>query len=246
MPWGKERCGMAREVIAQVRGDLTGDGIPEIVRLTGTRLEDSAAFTEIALEIQQGESCRVHCFALPENTGYSPRLILAPITAAGKQDVITSIDSGGSGGIGYYAVFSYINHTYRMIFDSEAYAAESPAQVEYADYYAAWVTAGEKAYPLSLLGKGKDYLAGLYDASGMLRAPQMGFVSPVGLLYPADFNGDGRAELAIYRQVSGLYRADGLGELISVLQWKDAAFTLYWQTVGVNAAETGPAEARKE
>ena len=235
---------MARRIITQVQGDLTGDGIPEIVRLTGEQMEDSIAWTEIALEIQQGGSCKAQRFALPENAGYSPRLILAPITAADKQDVITVIDSGGSGGIGYYTVFSYLDNEYRMIFDSEAYAAANPARVDYADGYAAWVTAGETAYALSLLGKGAAYLAELYDASGVLRAPQTGFVSPIGLLYPADFNGDGRMELALYRQISGLYRADGLGELITVLQWDGAAFTLYWQTAGADAAEERPVGAR--
>ena len=29
---------MARRIITQVQGDLTGDGIPEIVRLTGERM----------------------------------------------------------------------------------------------------------------------------------------------------------------------------------------------------------------
>ncbi|MCF6408145.1 hypothetical protein [Pseudalkalibacillus salsuginis] len=81
--------------------------------------------------------------------------------------------------------------------------------------------------------KGAEYLAGLYDQNGELKKPVGGSVNALGGLYPIDFQGKGVYDLLAYQRIIGLYNADGLGQLITYLRWKDHTFQPYNQTIQI-------------
>ena len=86
-----------RRTITQARGDVTGDGIPDRVWLSGYQETEGGMWQGIQLRIQDGASCRETRLSLPEDTGYNPRLTLCPLTGRDRMDILTSVDSGGSG-----------------------------------------------------------------------------------------------------------------------------------------------------
>ncbi|MDO5298327.1 MAG: VCBS repeat-containing protein [Clostridia bacterium] len=224
-----------RRRIAVAQGDLTGDGMVETVLLTGTQQAGSAAWQQIALEIEDGASKRRVRLLLPQDVGYDPQITLGNMSGRDKSDVLISIDSGGSGGIGYYTVYSYMNGMYRIIFDSESYNAALPYRVVFLENYVvrAESLANGMIYLIDISGRDEEYLRGIYNADGTLRREQSGFVDPLSLLYPADVNRDGVLELVAWQRISGLYHADGLGDFINTLTWTGQQFALSGQTVGI-------------
>ena len=221
--------------IAQARGDLTGDGREENVALWGVRQEGGALWRQVRLIIEDGASGRSTRLDLPENAGYEPRLFLGNLTSRTRQDVLVSMDSGGNGGVGLYALYRWDGARYALVFDSQAYNAALTYDIRYADHYAVRAESRMNgvAYWIDIAQRGSGYLSELYWDDGMLRAPVEGMVDPLSLLYPADVNRDGLLELIAWQRISGLYHADALGDFINTLAWNGRQFALTGQTVGI-------------
>ena len=224
-----------RKRIATARGDLTGDGAPESLVLSGEQSAGSAYWQNIELEITDGRTGRTARVPLAHDGGYDPQLVLGSMTARDRADVLIALETGSSGAIGLYSVIAYQNGAYQTVFDSEQYAKRMRYRVQYLDQYVVRAESENTgmAYFIDLAGKDGDYLAQLYDENGVLRQPQTGFVDPVSLLYPADVNRDGLLELVAWQKISGLYHADALGDFIGTLAWNGRAFALTTQTVGI-------------
>jgi len=62
-----------------------------------------------------------HWSCIQDNAGYNPRLFLGDFTGNKVNQILISIDSGGSGGIMYHFVYSYINNVAQIIFNYKAY-----------------------------------------------------------------------------------------------------------------------------
>lgn len=224
-----------RKRIATARGDLTGDGAPESLVLSGEQSAGSAYWQNIELEITDGRTGRTARVPLAHDGGYDPQLVLGSMTARDRVDVLIALETGSSGAVGLYSVVAYQNGAYQTVFDSEQYAKRMRYRVQYLDQYVVRAESENTgmAYFIDLAGKDGDYLAQLYDENGVLRQPQTGFVDPVSLLYPADVNRDGLLELVAWQKISGLYHADALGDFITTLAWNGRAFTPTTQTVGI-------------
>lgn len=224
-----------RKRIATARGDLTGDGAPESLVLSGEQSAGSAYWQNIELEITDGRTGRTARVPLAHDGGYDPQLVLGSMTARDRVDALIALETGSSGAVGLYSVVAYQNGAYQTVFDSEQYAKRMRYRVQYLDQYVARAESENTgmAYFIDLAGKDGDYLAQLYDENGVLRQPQTGFVDPVSLLYPADVNRDGLLELVAWQKISGLYHADALGDFITTLAWNGRAFTPTTQTVGI-------------
>ena len=224
-----------RKRIATARGDLTGDGAPENLVLSGEQSAGSAYWQNIELEITDGRTGRTARVPLAHDGGYDPQLVLGSMTARDRVDVLIALETGSSGAVGLYSVVAYQNGAYQTVFDSEQYAKRMRYRVQYLDQYVVRAESENTgmAYFIDLAGKDGDYLAQLYDENGVLRQPQTGFVDPVSLLYPADVNRDGLLELVAWQKISGLYHADALGDFITTLAGNGRAFAPTTQTVGI-------------
>lgn len=230
-----------RKLITQQRADLNGDGIPECVRVTGVQAPDSVAWQDIKLEIQDGATCQKTVLTPMEDAGYDPRLWIGHLAEAGSAQVLLSIQSGGSGGIGYYTIYGWTGRQYQPLFTSDAYNTEFSYAVNYLDNYTVEAVSLQNRirYLIDLSGRDKAYLSQIYRPDGSLIQPVAGGVNPLSVLYPVDFDGDGQYELLAYQRITGLYNADGLGDFINLLGWSGRRFALLGQSVGIFGTNAG-------
>lgn len=219
-----------------VRGDVNGDNIPDSIFLMGNQSLDSPFVQNITLVIQDGITGLTTSILLQFNAGYEPTLFLGDFTGNGVNDILIGFASGGSGGIMYYYIYSYLNSIYRLLFDFNVYNEQFKYLVTYKDNYMVEVFSelNKVRYRLDLSYKGTDYLSEIYNTTGTLTNPIKGFVDPLSGLYPVDFDSNGIYELLAYQKISGRYHADSLGFIQNILKWETNRFTLERQFVAIN------------
>nr|WP_236905064.1 FG-GAP-like repeat-containing protein [Clostridium formicaceticum] len=227
-------------IVSSAWGDVNGDGIPDHVYLAGVTTTDSPFIQKITLVIQDGRTGMFQYIPLTSNAGYNPTLFLGDFTGDGIKDIMISIASGGSGGMMYYYIYSYVGNIPKLLFDYDVFNEAYQYQVVYKDDYKVDVintTTGIK-YVIDITYKGQDYLNEIYDADGKLKAPLEGFVNPLSGLYPIDFDANGVYELLAYQRISGRFAADALGYLQTTLKWNSRNFVLMNQYVAILGSET--------
>ncbi|WP_390291475.1 hypothetical protein [Ureibacillus sp. GCM10028918] len=222
-------------IVASQVGDVTGDGFQDWVYLVGTKQPDSPYITNIQMIIKYGRTNQFQAFTFSENAGYEPTIWLGDLTGNGVQDILVSMDSGGSGGIILAYVYSFIQGRMTKIFDSVQYNEQHPYKVQYVNNYKAEVYSKNprKKYTLDLQYKGEEYLSEIYNVNGTLKQPIEGWVDPISALYPIDLARNGKYDLLGMQQIAGRYHADGLGYVENLLHWDGREFSIVRQTVAI-------------
>ncbi|KPU42484.1 hypothetical protein OXPF_42690 [Oxobacter pfennigii] len=222
-------------VVAYKRGDVNGDKVPDNVYLTGVKTQDSPFLQNITLVVQDGMTGIFISVPLKQNEGYEPALFLGDFNGDGVEDIMVSINSGGSGAIMYHYIYTFLNNMAKVIFDFEEYNDKYSYKVNYMDNYKVEVISEEnkEKYIIDISLRDKEYLDEIYDENGNLKSPIEGFVNPLSGLYPVDFDSDKVYELLAYQKIAGRYNADSLGYILNTLGWKDKKFQLDNQNVAI-------------
>lgn len=222
-------------VVSFSRGDVTGDGIADNVYLTGMMTPASPFIQNITLNVQDGSSGRLISVPLHENAGYNPTIFLGDFTGNGVSDIFISITTGGSGGIMYHYIYSFLNAIPQLLFDFNVYNEHYQYKVTYQNDYKVEVVSviNNKTYIIDISTKDSDYLKEIYDENGKLKRPITGFVNPLSGLYPVDFDSNNRYELLAYQKIAGRYNADSLGYVLNTLSWLGNRFVLQNQYVAI-------------
>lgn len=222
-------------VVASAMGDVTGDRYPDWIYLTGTKQSDSPYITNIQMVLKDGRTNQFQAFPLSENAGYEPTIWLGDLTGNGVKDILVAMDSGGSGGVIFAYVYSFIQGRLMKIFDSVQFNDRHTFKVQYENNYKVDVYSGDpkKKYTLDLQYKGSDYLNEIYNADGTLKEPIEGWVDPISAIYPVDLARNGKYDLLTMQQIAGRYHADGLGFVENLLHWDGREFIIVRQTVGI-------------
>ncbi len=217
-------------------GDVTGDEVIDYIYILGEKPYENSPFRDnIIIRVIDGKTGKIITVRPKINSGYNPTLFLGDFTGDKVSDVLLSIDSGGSGAIGYYYIYSFSNDVPKKIFDFEEFNNRFVYDVNYLDNYKAEVISKEnnKRYVIDLTFKGQEYLSEIYNKDGTLKEPIQGWVDPLSGLYPIDFQRDGVYELYGIQAIAGRYHADGLGRVQTSLEWKEDGFKVFFQTVGI-------------
>lgn len=226
-------------IVAYSRGDVTGDGIPDTVYLTGIKTADSPFIQKITLVIKDGKTGSIVSIPLKSDAGYNPTIFLGDFTGDGIKDILIGITSGGSGGIIYYYIYSDVGNSPKLLFDYDIFNERYQYDVIYRDYYKVDVinTTEKIKYVIDISNRGTDYLQEIYKKDGTLKVPIKGFVNPLSGLYPIDFDSDGVYEVLGFQRISGRYAADALGYIQTSLEWDREKFNLREQFVAVYGSE---------
>ncbi|SHJ16359.1 hypothetical protein SAMN02745176_02618 [Lutispora thermophila DSM 19022] len=218
-------------------GDVNGDRIKDYIYLIGDKPfgDESPARSNIRLMVVDGYTKKRIIIRLKEDRGYNPTLFLGDFTGNKVDDILISIDSGGSGATGFYYIYTFENNIPRKIFDFEAFDEDFDYDVNYLDNYKAEVIskANNKRYILDLTYKGQKYLSEIYNSDGTLKEPIIGWVDPLSGLHPIDYQRNGTYELYAEQLIAGRYHADGLGYVQTSLKWNGKSFVTFYQTVGI-------------
>lgn len=177
-------------VVSFACGVVTGDRVSDNVYLTGIMTPDSPFIQTITLLVQDGRSGAVTRVTLNENAGYNPTLFLGDFTGNGVDDILISIATGGSGGIMYHYIYSFVDNVPNLLFDFDVYNEQDQYEVSYQDGYKVKVVSltNQETYIIDISGRGSEYLDEIYDENGKLKSPITGFVNPLSGLYPVDFD----------------------------------------------------------
>ncbi|WP_242057589.1 VCBS repeat-containing protein [Halobacillus yeomjeoni] len=224
-------------ILSFKKGDVNGDYIEDSVYLIGQRSSDSPYNTNITLVVQDGRTSQLYTIPLKTNQAYQPRLFLGDFTGNGVNDILISMDSGGSGGFGYYYIYSFLNNIPQLIFDYERFDAQSYIyKVIYRDNYKVEIINDslELSFIIDLSNRSPQYLAEIYNEDGTLKEPLEGSVSGLNQLYPIDFDGDGVYEIEAVQRIIGRYNADELGIIETPLKWNTMKFDLFFDNQAVS------------
>lgn len=226
---------MNPKIVFQIKGDVNGDRIPDGVFLTGITTPASPFIEDITLVVKDGRTGRIVRVPLSDNAGYNPRIFLGDFNGDGVKDILISIDTGGSGGIMYHFIYSFMGNMPQLIFDFNDYNEEYKYDITYKDNFKVDAVSeiNNEKYIIDISLRDKDYLSEVYDSNGKLKEPISGFVNPLSGLYPVDFDSDGVYELLAYQKIAGRYNADSLGYFLNTLKWENNSFNLYNQNVAI-------------
>ncbi len=209
-------------------GDVNGDGIDDTVYLVAKKADypNSLFLSDIKVIIIDGNTSIRNEIIFANNAGYNPTLFLGPFTNKKLDDIFVAIDSGGSGGFGYYYLYSYVNNREKLLFDTNKFNNNFLYEVKYKDNYRVEVTnvTLKKVYIIDISNKDKEYLDSLYDETGSIKKPTFGEVLYLNNLYPIDINNNGVYDLYALNRVIGLYGADTLGNIETYLFWDSGSF----------------------
>ncbi|BBH23480.1 hypothetical protein Back11_48250 [Paenibacillus baekrokdamisoli] len=218
-----------RVVLDRKRGDVTGDGKLDLVYLIGNKADAASEFADqITLVIQDGHSNRSMTVSFPNNAGYNARLFLGDFDKDHIPDILVSIDSGGSGGYGFFYIYSFKDNRLHKLFDVDTYNNEYKFNVFYEDQYKVSVSSPQLdiLFIIDISTKGPDYLSQYYNEDGKLKQPTKGEVLALGALSPIVSNDKVTSfDLLAMQRIIGTINADTLGYVDNLLTWSGNQFT---------------------
>jgi hypothetical protein len=210
-------------------GDVTGDGVADKVSLYGNKPEGAVGIfaDNIIVEIEDGHTKQIKIIAPAFNSGYNARLFLGDFTKDKTDDIKVSIDSGGSGGYGYFYIYSFKNSHLQEIFNFDKYNKEYIYKVDYANLYKADVgnVMLDKLFILDVSYKGYDYLSQYYLENGKLIKPLQGEVLALSNLIPiVNDEKTSSYDLLAFQRIIGTSNSDTLGYIENQLTWDGHKF----------------------
>jgi len=209
------------QTILKEEADVSGDGKPDIIQITGNHYEEGSSYLkDIYLEISGSDG---HKYQAELDSGYEPTLKLVDLNHDGIDDMFISIPTGGSGGISNYFLYTFKDFSLTDIGVPEPLMITS----QFLDGYKASMTIDNtgQTYTFDLKSRKKDYKRlGLYT-NGKLNEPRELMVDPYSTLKPIQVKGESYGLKGI-QQVSGAYHADGIAFVESTWYYENGKWNL--------------------
>jgi len=212
-------------------GDVTGDGISDLVLLVGIKEQTSDLYSWTSwLLIRDGATQTSRTSSPGATSGcYEGSIFLADFDGDGVSDVLTTLPQGGSGGLVAAGVLSFAGGRETVLADQARVSAGAGINVRFAEGFKVQASNSELGCEaeLDVSASRDEYLrVGLYDSQGRLLRPAAGAADPCSLVEALDLDGDGAHELVGHQKLWGLYRADTVGYARSVWKWTRAGLQL--------------------
>lgn len=198
-----------------VKGDLVG----------------GAYYDNIIIEVYDVNGVLINTIRPKTNAGYDPNIMLGDFVGNGLKQIFLGINSGGSGGFGYFYVFDLQNNEIKTLFDYQEFSQKNQYTGEYIDNYKAKVIKKDsnQRYLIDLSLRPKDYLDMIWKPNGQLIVPRTVDISDVNTVFPYYNSSTQLYELIIYQRVTGLFNADSLGYVLTQQNFKDGKFHTFFE-----------------
>lgn len=216
-----------RVLLDEKTGDVTGDGVPDIVSVYGDKTADSDYIHSIIIEARYGQT-GVGYEAITELNGYNPVLFLGDFNRDKVADILFRMDKGfnsmDSRDKGSYlaSVDAYNGESFDTVFTSERYNTEYRFVAEYMDFYKVRVFTVKlnKLFYLDIRYKGRYYLSRYYKEDGKLIRPVYCPVLGAKPIIPVVSSlKDNYYDLLMIHQIIGTSEEDTLGRIENLLSW---------------------------
>jgi hypothetical protein len=212
--------------------DVNGDKIPDTIYLVGEK-KDFPFYQNIKVVVQDGKTlCRYEIPLFPEySMAYNPWLFVGDFISSGASDIMVNLPVGGSGGLTYYYILSFMNNKAEYLLEPDSFIERSQGlkfEVVYRDDYRVEVRSKklDQSYMLDVSDRKETYEETLYHINGKLIKPIEGFIIDLPLLTPIRFDGREPYKLQAQQQIAGTSRADGLGYIVTY--WKYVSQEKTW------------------
>ena len=205
-------------------GDITGDGISDLVLLVGIKEQSADLYSWTSWLLIRNGATEASWTASPGATSgcYEGAVFLGDFDGDGVSDVLTTLSQGGSGGFVVASVLSFVGGREAVLAGQARLNAGPALDLHFAEGFKVRVANAELgcAGDLDVSASSDEYLrTGLYDSQGRLLRAAAGAADPCSLVEAVDLDGDGAHELVAHQKLWGLYRADTVGYARSVWTW---------------------------
>jgi hypothetical protein len=202
--------------------DITGDGKKDEIILKAVPFSPDALFLkEVWAEITTSNGSEIR---IDYDGGYEPKIEFVDLNHDGIKDMLYSAATGGSGGL-----YDMDLHTVAGNKLIDLGLPPGPViQGQFQDGYKAAVTFTDtnQSYTIDLSSRKDDYeRLGIYT-DGKLNEPMELMVLPAAFYKPAKIEGKQGKGVKGYQQISGAYKADGIGTAVSSWYYENDKWNL--------------------
>lgn len=208
--------------------DVTGDGKKDKIELKAIPFSPDALFLkEVWAEITTSKGSEIR---IDYEGGYEPKIEFVDLNHDKIKDMLYSAATGGSGGLYHMDLHTLADNKLLDLGLPE----DLTIQAQFQDNYKAVIsfTDTNQSYTVDLKDRKDDYeRLGIYT-DGKLNEPMELMVLPTAFYEPAKIKGKPGKGLKGYQQVSGAYKADGIGTAVSYWYYDEDKWNLveiHWQ-----------------
>ncbi|NQD67074.1 hypothetical protein HP456_14255 [Bacillus haikouensis] len=209
--------------------DVTGDGKTDKIELKAIPYSPDALFLkEVWAEITTSNGSEMR---IDYEGGYEPQIKYVDLNHDGIKDMLFSTATGGSGGLYYMALHTLADNKLLNLGLPEGLTI----QAQFQDNYKSVITFTDtnQSYTIDLRDRKEEYeRLGIYT-DGKLNEPMELIVSPLAFFEPSKIKGKTDKGLKGYQQISGAYKADGIGTAESYWYYENDK----WNLVEINWQE---------
>lgn len=217
-------------------GYVTEAQVPSKVILKGKFSNKGLYAENIIIEVYNLKTNKLQLTIKPKvNSGYMPRILLEKFDKSNMDKIFLGIDSGGSGGFGFFYVYDVKNNIQSDLFDFELFNKGNNYAANYLDYYKVKVvkSSDKTTYLIDLSLRNNDYLQQIYNFDGKLKKSVDANVSGVNTVFPYFNSTAGYFQLQVLQRITGLYNADSLGYVNTQMTLEDNTFKSYFTTIEI-------------
>lgn len=220
-------------VIKQTTGNVVSADEESTITLKGQKEKGGIYYTGIRLEIADKNGKILTVIKPKTDAGYNPDFMLPDFLGDGTQQIFLAMESGGSGGFGFYYVYGFKAQNLKVMFDYEQFGKENCFYGKFLDCYRAEIKdcKNTQAYLLDLSLKPQDYKDMIWDKNGKLLKPVSVDVSGVNTAFPYYNSAEGHCQLNVFQRVTGVASAYSLGYINSQLTYGEKGFEIFFQTM---------------
>lgn len=218
----------------ELRREITGARLTEegsyTIGLYAKRERGSLFDSALMISVKDETSGKTYRFEPAEIAGYEADIAIASFVKPGKSELFLSMQSGGSGGYGYYYVITFDGRAARFLYRSDDDRLPDAVIGMFDDNYRCRVAIEGTATRalLDIAARKAVYVESqVYDeGTGKLLNPVALYGGTYGVMGPTEPDAAGLSELRGIVSYSGLYHADTICTVTFTQSFKDGSWHL--------------------